>query len=277
MLGASVVRDFRLFSVKLRAAYGKGIRASRSSMQMAAREPRRTIANRNLEPEEQSGVEAGADVRLGRLLGIHVTHFDQIVSGLIQPVTVEDPAGSRSGPSSSSWYQLQNVGQISNRGWETQASLAFGPLALGAAASLVDSRVQRLAIAYTGDLRPGDRMLAVPARTLSGTASWVERAYQLSATVTRASDWVYYDRLRIARALMSDSLGAGDLTGAKLRSFWSPYSGSTRVRATYSRSVWRGMVLNVSGDNLLDVRHGEPDTITIVPGRTLTVGLKARF
>jgi iron complex outermembrane receptor protein len=41
--------------------------------------------------------------------------------------------------------------------------------------------------------------------------------------------------------------------------------------------VWRGMALSVTGENLLNYQHGEPDSITIVPGRTITVGLKARF
>jgi iron complex outermembrane receptor protein len=277
MLGGSLVRDYGLASMKLRAAYGKGIRASRSSMHLAAREPRRTIVNPGLGPEEQSGVETGADIRLGRILGIHVTRFDQTVSGLIQVVTVENPTGSNSGPSRSSWYQMQNVGEITNRGWEAQASLALGAMTLDGAASLVDSRVRRLASSYTGDLRPGDRMLAVPSRTISGTASWVKHDYHLSATISRASDWVNYDRLRIADALLGDSLDADDLTGPQLREFWSSYAGTTRLRASASRTVWRGLVLSVTGENLLNFQSGEPDTITIVPGRTITVGIRARF
>jgi hypothetical protein len=31
------------------------------------------------------------------------------------------------------------------------------------------------------------------------------------------------------------------------------------------------------GDNLLGVQQGEPDNATIVPGRTVTAGLKAKF
>ena len=277
MIGAAFVQDFEALAVKWRAAYGKGIRGSHASMRLGMREPRRTIANASLAPEQQAGIEAGVDVRLARILGIHVTRFDQTVSGLIQAVTVENPTGSNSGPSKSSWYQLQNVGEISNRGWETQASLALGPLSMDAAASFVDSRVQRVARNYTGDMQKGDRMLAVPSRTLSGTVSWVQRKYQLSATVSRASDWINYDRMRIAQALVSDSVYAEDLTGRALRDYWSAYPGSTRVRANFSRSVWRGLVLNITGENLLHNQRGEPDTITIVPGRTISVGVKARF
>jgi hypothetical protein len=278
LLGVAVVRDFSALSVKWRAAYGKGIRPSRSTMHPATREPKRTLKNPTLAPEEQAGVEFGTDIRVGRMLGLHVTRFDQLVSGLIQTVTVENPSSSGSG-SRSSWYQLQNVGEISNSGWETQATLAVRSWSFSGAATLIDSRVRRLAPGYTGDLIPGDRMLAVPARTLSATAEWTpgrRHGLQLSSTISRASDWINYDRLAIAEALISGST-ADDLTGNKLRQFWATYPGATRLRSSASLDVWRGMVLSVTGENLLNYQRGEPDTITIVPGRTILVGLKARF
>ena len=277
MTGISIVRDFENYSMKWRAAYGKGIRSPRSSMHLATREPRRTLPNADLTPEEQSGVEAGMDVRVGSVLGLHLTWFDQIVSGLIQTVTVENPTNGNSGPSNSSWYQFQNVGEITNKGWEAQAVFSTGALRLLGAASIVDSRVRRVHDEYTGDLRAGDRMLAVPARTLSVSASWVRPHYQVSTTVSRASDWINYDRLRIARALVADSIDADDLTGAQLRPFWTDYPGTTRLRASASREMWRGLTMHITGENLLGHQRGEPDTITIVPGRTLSFGIRARF
>jgi iron complex outermembrane recepter protein len=277
MAGVSVVRDYENFSMKWRGAFGKGIRAPRSSMHLATREPRRTIANDGLMPEEQSGVEAGLDVRVGGTLGIHLTWFDQTVSGLIQTVTVDDPNGGISGPTRSSWYQFQNVGEISNRGVETQAVYSMGALRLSGAASFVDSRVRQVAAEYSGDLRPDDRMLAVPARTLSVSAGWTQPRYHVSATISRASDWINYDRLRIAQALVRDSIDADDLTGAQLRSFWTSYRGTTRLRASASREMWGGLTMHVTGENLLGHQRGEPDTITIVPGRTLSFGVRARF
>lgn len=277
MAGVSLVRDFPLFSVKARAAYGKGIRAPRGSLHPAASEPRRIIENPELAAEEQAGTEAGLDLRVGRRLGLHVTRFDQLVTGLIQTVTVSNPSGNPNSSSRSSWYKLQNVGEISNRGWESQATLSLGAVQLSGAATAVDSRVERVSSTYTGDLRVGDRMLAVPARTLSGTLSWSHGAWYLSSTVARASDWVNYDRLSIASELVSGAIDAEDLTGAQLRAFWKTYPGTTRLRATMSRDLWRGAVLTVTGENLLGHQRGEPDTITIVPGRTISVGLRARF
>ena len=281
MVGGAWVRDFSAGTLKLRAAYGRGIRAPQSTLHVVTREPRRTIANAALQPEEQSGVEAGADLFLGRLFGLHVTRFDQRASGLIQTVTIGDTTTSSSGPGPGGtpryWFQLQNVGVITNRGWEGQATATLGPISVAGAATIVDSRVRQLATGYTGDLRPGDRMLAVPARTLSGTASWVGGVLQLSSTLSRASDWVNYDRLAVAKAWINAEGDARALTGSKLRTFWVNYPGATRFRGTASYGLTRGLTLTAAGENLLNFQRGEPDSITIVPGRTITFGVRARF
>lgn len=285
MVGVTLTRGGAAdwIAVKLRGAYGKGVRGSHSMLHVATREPRRTLPNPQLAPEEQAGVEAGADIVLWRRVGLHLTRFDQLASGLIQTVTINDP--SNSGPGSRrSWYQLQNVGEISNRGWETQATFAAGALSLAGAASFVDSRVRRLAVGYTGDLQPGDRMLAVPARTIGGTAAWTGRLVSFSTTLARASDWVNYDRLAIARDLLAADGDATEFTGSGLRRYWINYPGATRLRASVTfggrgdgRGALRGLLLTVTGENLLNHQRGEPDSITIVPGRTITAGIRARF
>lgn len=281
MIGGALVRDFERVTAKLRAAYGRGIRAPHSTMHVATAEPRKTVGNPDLAPEEQSGTEAGVDLFFGRIFGLHATRFDQRASGLIQMVTIGDTtitSSSGSGPGRDNyWFQLQNVGEITNRGWETQASLTTGRLALGAAATFVDSRVQRLARGYSGDLRRGDRMLAVPARTLSGTASWIGRRVQLSSTLSRASDWINYDRLAIAEAWIAARGDARILTGDRLRTFWMSYPGATRLRSAMSLDVSHGLLFTATGENLLNYQRGEPDSITIVPGRTITLGVRARF
>src|SRR3989454_786961 len=83
---------------------------------------------------EQSGIEAGLDVFVGKTFGLQVTRFDQLASGLIQRVAYVVSSASPQGPppsggSSSSEelfgpedrhisYVLQNVGEITNHGWE---------------------------------------------------------------------------------------------------------------------------------------------------------------
>jgi iron complex outermembrane recepter protein len=281
MLGASWVRDRGPVTMKLRAAYGKGIRGARSTIHVGTREPKHTLFNRNLAAEEQAGIEAGGDLLFGRRVGLHVTRFDQLASGLIQTVLIGDPYDddtTRMGEHHS-WFQLQNVGQIVNRGWEGQATVSLGALSLSGAAALVESRVRRIAPTYTGDLLPGDRMFGVPSRTFSGTMAWSRPGggLQLSSTISRANDWVNYDRLAIAKDLIAAGGDARGFTGANLRKYWVIYPGATRLRASAVLDVWRGMSLSLTGENLLNYQRGEPDTITIVPGRTVLMGLKARF
>jgi outer membrane receptor protein involved in Fe transport len=274
MLGAAYVRDGRTVTTKLRFAYGRGIRAARSTPRSSTGEVKHRLLNPSLKPEEQGGVEAGLDVWFMRRLGVHVTRFDQRAEGLVQLVSLAD-----TGRAGNVYYlhQLQNVGQITNGGWELQSDLALGVLTLGGAASFVDSRVRRNAAGYTGDVRVGDRMLGVPARTLSATAALVKRGYQLNATISRAYDWVNYDRLGIANCLINACADNREMAGANLRRWWINYPGATRLRSSFSIELPRGLSLVGTGDNLLNHQRGEPDSITIVPGRTITLGLKARL
>jgi iron complex outermembrane receptor protein len=155
-----------------------------------------------------------------------------------------------------------------------QGQGVLGRLSLTGALSLVDSRVRNLANGYTGELVAGDRMLEVPSRTVSFTASWSAAAWGTSWTAARASDWINYDRIQMAESLGS----AGPaLTRLSLREYWLRYPGSTRLRATFSRDLFRSFSLVVTGDNLLGYQRGEPDNLTIVPGRTITAGIRARF
>jgi iron complex outermembrane receptor protein len=286
MLGGAVVGDRGDVTLKVRAAYGKGIRPVQGAIRELAWSGRRTaLVAYDLTPEQQAGVEAGADLFIARTLGFHVTRFDQEATGLIQSVAVTVPSRSPSrGPRFTDQiggdyvaYQLQNVGAISNRGWELQGTADFGRLSLGSSLSLVDSRVQRVASGYTGDLKAGDRMLEVPARTASVSGSWHGSGWFSSLTLARASDWTGYDRVAVAQALSSGALTPSELVGERLRGYWRDYNGVTRVRASFSRDLFRGLTLTFTGDNLLGQQRGEPDNATIIPGRTITAGLKAKF
>ena len=286
MLGAAVVGDRGDVTLKVRAAYGKGERPVQGAIHELGWSGRRaTLVAYDVTPEQQAGVEAGADLFVGRTLGFHVTRFDQKATGLIQsvPIAVPDGASSRGARFDDGddeayvAYELQNVGEIANRGWEFTSTVDFGRLSLGSSLSLVDSRVQRVASGYTGDLQPGDRMLEVPARTASVSGSWQGKGWFSSLTLARASDWTGYDRVAVAQALTSGGLAPSELVGDRLRSYWRDYGGVTRLRANFSRDLFRGLSFTVTGDNLLGQQRGEPDNATIVPGRTVTAGLKARF
>ena len=274
MLGASAVRAFGISTLKLRAAYGKGIRPPQTS----SRAGTLMGLNGNLDPEEQSGVEAGADLFIGRFASLHATRFDQRASGLIQPVSVYSTVASDSLPHYRRIaYELQNVGEITNRGWELAGSFARGPWSFGGTFSQVDSRVRRLAARYTGDLRPGDRMLEVPARTLGANAAYARGRFNMSWRVSRASDWINYNRLALLSAFANEKSDASQFVGPELRSYWMKYDGVTRVGGRFGLTLSRGLAFTLDGENLLDEQRGEPDNVTVLPGRTLSAGLQLRF
>jgi iron complex outermembrane receptor protein len=214
----------------------------------------------------------GFDAFVGHVFAAHITRFDQSAYNLIQSVAITSSLVPHAGDLRP-LYALQNVGEIGNKGWELESSFTRGALSLTGTLSLVDSRVRRLAFAYSGDLQPGDRMLAVPARTMGLTGAWTTSRWSSSITLTRASDWINYDALALAAA----SATQPPIVSTQLRDYWRVYPGVTRLDASASRVLFRGIGVVFSGRNLLDLQRGEPDNLTVLPGRTLSVGLQAKF
>jgi len=289
MAGGSWIASSGPVGLKFRGAYGRGIRwPDLTAPQGYWEDLHEHLEHIQLGPEMQSGVEGGVDVTLGRSLLLQVTRFDQTASGLVQRVAIANgPQGGqnagaeygRQGEEGYGWglaSTIQSVGVITNRGWEMEASVRRGPLSLTGNLSLVDSRVRQLADGYTGDLQVGDRVLAVPARIWGLSAAWTATRWSLSLGAAAANDWINYDRIALARASSADTTGAS-VVGTELRSFWRKYDGVPRLRATFTRDLGRGLALVLSGENLLDRQIGEPDNITVLPGRTLTLGFRASF
>jgi iron complex outermembrane receptor protein len=278
MLGAAWVRSLGGAEVKLRAAYGRGIRPAHTPVRDHLRTGTRGGIREALEPESQSGVELGAEVYAGKSFSLQVTRFDQMASGLIQDVAVAVDTFARAGaPVRRVRYEPQNVGAISNRGWEVQTGLTRGALTLSGTLALVESRVRTVASGYLGDLRPGDRVLAVPGRTATLAAEWERGPWSAGLTAARAWDWINYDRQALAREFSAETRLPREMMGAALRRYWREYDGSTDLRLTATRQVSARLWLTAAADNLLGGQLGEPDNVTIRPGRSTTVGVRARF
>jgi iron complex outermembrane recepter protein len=273
-LGGAVVHGFGPLTAKLRASYGKAARSPASAVRPSWLEHESSLAGR-LVPEEQSGLEGGLDLLLGSSAAFRVTRFDQHAFSLIQPVAIASTGLTMGdGAPMHLLYSLQNVGEIGNRGWEVESSVSSGPLSLTGTFSLVDSRVRRLSESYSGDLRPGDRMLAIPARSGGLMTTWTRPSWSASISATRVSDWLNYDAIALSQAAMA---ATSPIVGEQLRSFWRLYPGVTRLDATISRDVFQRFTVALAARNLLDVQRGEPDNLTVVPGRTITAGVKASF
>jgi iron complex outermembrane receptor protein len=278
MLGFAVVAGGENAQLKLRVASGKGIRPARSNVRESAwtgvQGPTSVVG---VQPETQTGIEGGVDLYVGRALTLRVTRFDQMVSGLIQRVAVGVDTMSSSGPGSGTRhvaYQLQNVGRVANAGWEIEGSVARGPLVLNGGFTETESNVRQLSDAYTGDLRDGDRMLEVPRRTVSAGAVWNADRWRASVSASRASDWINYDRIGLASAIVRGQQPPNAELGAWLRGYWQRYSGVTRLRASFARELRGGLSVILSGVNLLGEQRGEPDNLTVLPGRTVSVGVR---
>ncbi len=276
MLGAAIVADHRGLTGKLRTAYGRGIRPSRTALREALRSgavpPHAAL---DLPPESQTGIEVGADLSYGSRFALAVTRFDQLASGLVQTVILGRQPASGS-VSAGTGYFLQNVGEISNTGWEVETSASVGRLAIDATVASVDSRVRRLATGYLGDLRPGDRMLEVPGRTASLTATWFSPRWTASVATSKAWSWVNYDRARLDRAAAS-TMTQAETPGSWLREYWREYDGTPRLGVSGAFELRPGLSLLLGAENLFDNQFGEPDSITIVPGRTFSLGFRGNF
>lgn len=272
-VGGAVVHGFGPITAKLRASYGKAARSPGAAVRVSWLEHEPAVAGR-LVPEEQSGLEGGLDLFVGSTAALRVTRFDQHAYSLIQPVAIASAPSATDPNATRLLYQLQNVGEIANRGWELESTVAAGRLSMTGTFSLVDSRVRRLSETYTGDLRPGDRMLAVPARSGGLTAAWKASTWSTSLTATRVSNWVNYDGIGLA---LASSTATSPIVGEQLRSFWRLYPGVTRLDASISRDAFQRFTLVLTARNLLDVQRGEPDDLTVVPGRSLTAGVAAKF
>lgn len=276
MLGAAYVRDYGPAVLKLRSAFGTGIRPVRA-LARGTSWMGRGVASDALQPEQQTGLEAGADLLFAHGVSLHVTRFDQEASGLIQPVgSMSTSVGANGRIVRNLSYTLQNLGAITNRGWELQATARRSRLQLAGTLSLVDSRVARTATGYRGELRVGDRMLDVPASTVSLSATWSARRWSLSSTATRAADWIGYDRTAIGEAV-ADASHESDFAGPLLRRYWLHYGGVTRWRANASYRLRGDLSVLLGGENLLNVQRGAPDNATVTAGRTLSFGLRSMF
>lgn len=291
-LGASLVRQHGAFTVKGRVAYGSGLRPARNPMRETSwRTAGMGGVGADLLPERQVGLEAGVELFWKRSLALQVTRFDQRASSLIQQVPVvwmapspalgdkgrDDDAGRGYGRQPRYGYALQNLGAITNRGWELAMRHSVGALSISGTLSLVASRVDGLSPLYEGDLREGDRMLAVPGRTAGLAVTWTPPRWQVQLAGSQAADWINYDRVGLASTFLRGGAPAGRLAGDALRAYWMRYGEVTRLRASVSHDLTRALALRFIGENLLDRQRGEPDNVTIVPGRTLTFGISARF
>ena len=259
MLGVAVTRDAGFGTIKLRGAYGKGIRPPPPSARLSIATLKfRQIGNPALEPETQSGFEGGVEWFAGDRAMLSVTGYTQVAKGLIQQVIKDRRT-----------IEYQNVGQIANRGAEIEGQVRQGNLRANGTFSLTDSRVRALALEYSGDLAVGDRVPEVPTSSGSLSVSWDVARTTFTAGSVYIGSWTGYDWSRYVgdEAQQSDEIN-------NLRAYWRHYPGIVRPYVTVSHIVNRDVEWFGRIDNLTNVQRFERDNLQVTAGRTMTVGLR---
>ena len=263
-LGVAYVHAFGDLTAKARVAYGQAIRPPQplyATAFVSATSVR--LANPNLGPEKQVGPDGGLELYFGRRGSLEVSYYHQTVQDLIGSVVLS--------PAPVYTFQFQNVGRIRNTGWEFQGRLSAGRLALTGTASIVHSEVERLSPSYTGDLRPGDQMLAIPWHTAGATLSYGLPRTVVALGLTYIGAWTNYN----IRALYTDYYVKGIFTNP-LRTYWATYPGFAKLNLSVSQGVTDRVRVFLQADNLTNNTVHEVYDLNMNTGRVTMVGVRVK-
>jgi outer membrane receptor protein involved in Fe transport len=262
MVGAAASRDLGITTVKLRGAYGKGIRPPPPSARQAITTVAyRQQANPLLEPETQSGFEGGLELFHGDRAWVSLTGYTQDADGLIQQVILNR--------NTTRAIQYQNVGRIANRGLEVEGSIRRGGLRANLTYALTDSRVRALSHTYSGDLAVGDRVPEVPGASGAASLSWQVGRAEASFGVLYIGAWTGYDWEQYVEDETSPTESR-----PQVRSYRREYPSLAKPFLSISQTLSRDFSWFGRIDNLTNVQRNERDNLQITAGRTMTLGLR---
>jgi outer membrane receptor protein involved in Fe transport len=223
------------------------------------------LANDNLAPESQAGIELGADLYAGTGGYLRATYFTQRASDLIQSVLITGAQGAIR------TFQFQNVGAIRNKGLELEGGLRLGRMGLDAQFNTTSSRVERIARAYSGSLRPGDQLPEIPVASGSARMTYLDRNVHLAFGVTYLGSWTGYDWTEIAE------VNAGLAPSRpSVRDYLIRYPGIFKPYASISLDVAPQITTYLSVDNLFNSSRFEQHNGNPPAGRSLLVGIELR-
>jgi outer membrane receptor protein involved in Fe transport len=270
-IGVAFVQPVGTVTAKVRASYGKALRAPRSGEASRIVTPTGTqLANPDLKPERQEGWDGGVDLIFGSRASLSVSGFKQTARDLISFLSV-------SGTTS----QFRNIGRVSNKGIEVEGTLGLVPwLQLQGQYGYVRSRVEAVGAAG-GPVEVGDETLGVPTQTggLSLTAAPLEGT-TLSMGVTYVGSSPDMDYLALYRCLATftaDACPASFLSTFSFRAFNTRYPSFAKVNATVAHRFTRQFEMFVSADNLTNNESYEAGNSLPVMGRTTMVGVHLTY
>jgi iron complex outermembrane receptor protein len=264
--GLSWSHELPVATVRLRAAWGNGIRPPEPGMKDSASRGTALVqlANPDLVAERQVGVEGGVDVYFPGGGYLKFTAYEQHALDLIQAVV------ARNADTSGRTYAFQNVGRILNRGTELEAGYQFRGITTSLIAYFPGSRVTRLGRAYTGELRVGDELLEVPEAVGSWMLGYEFRRVRAELGASWMGSWIGFDRVAIQRAEHQQQLRR-----ETTRDYWRRYDDVFRPYVSVTANLAPYNVF-LRIDNFGNPDDVVRDNLSPTLGRTIMIGLARR-
>ncbi len=267
-IGGAYALELGPATVKLRASYGESIRAPANGERDAFVQSFQTqIANPNLAPERQRGIDGGVDAFMGRA-SVGVTYYNQQAIDLIQAIVLSGP--NLLVPTS----QNQNVSRVRNNGWEFEGRAPFGPVAIGGTYSITNSRIEALFPNYpSGGYQVGDRLLGIPTSSAGATVTYtpVSRT-TLTASMTYIGHWIEHDW----RAEYGFFFGGQAYRGTD-RAYWMEYPSVTKLGVGLSQTLTSQVTAFTRLENVGNNLRFEANNITFRMPRSVIVGANVRY
>jgi hypothetical protein len=268
--GLTAVQSVGAWTVRPRVAFGRGLRAPPNAVILGGVAPLEPGVGgpdprARLRAETQRGIELGLDLLRANRVTVRATYFDQLASDLVAPVLVRDPPRPDVTP--------QNLGEITNRGWELELSGRAGAFTVDGWATLQDSRVRRLADDYEGELQLGDLPLEVPRHAVGASVRWQAGRVSATAALTSVGPWINYDGDLLLDALRTTPPGR---PLPSLRAFWRRYPSVTTGDVTLSWAFGHGTAY-VAAINVANVQTAYRSNAIVTAGRSIRAGLDLRL
>ncbi|HEY9516198.1 MAG TPA: TonB-dependent receptor [Gemmatimonadaceae bacterium] len=273
-VGLTMVRGVGGATLKVRASYGKALRAPTAGEATGSVSSGYIkLANPLLAAETQAGWDGGVDLVFGDRGSVSVSGYTQSARDLIafmQVATSPLPT-----------YQYQNVGQVSNRGIEVEGKLSISTrLRMSAQYGYVRSRFVSVGDP-NGTIEVGDEPLGIPSHT-AGAALTVTPSNRMTFTagVTYVGNFRQTDFLAEYRCLASRTEPAcpsAYLSTGSVRYFTATYPSFTKINVGVTRELSDQLDVFLAIDNLANNRAYEGTNTAPVAGRNTMLGIHIRL
>jgi outer membrane receptor protein involved in Fe transport len=266
-VGVAYLQQLGQATMKLRAAYGEAIRPP--DLGQKDGNSFGQVANPALQPERQTGPDAGVDLSFGHRASLGVTYYHQSAKNLIQPVTLDalsDPI----------LYQYQNLAQVRNTGWEFEGTLALGRVSVNGTFAITNSRPTDLG-SFIGDQQVGEQIIGLPRHTGAFTVTATPvRNTSVTAALAYTGGYMNYDILALYRCFG----GTGPCRNSDFANidYLTTYPGFVLLSVSIEQQIARQLNAYVSVQDLSNRGSAASfDNSGAAPGRITMVGVRAHL